>query len=118
LLALLSQRDVQAYSEEDELITSVSQSFDAAEASRQNLHVFELQFKVGTGTLDFSKATPEDLRRYLTLLLDSAVTTNMFLVWNEEDRGLEAALLRGERDMPALQKSERIFTKPIAALKI
>jgi hypothetical protein len=117
LLALLSQREVQAYSEEDGLVTLVLQSFDSADKSRDSLRVFELQFRAGDGSYDFSKATPEELHHYLELLLSAAVAANLFRVWNQQDRGLETALLRGERDMPTLQKAERMFNTPIAVLK-
>jgi hypothetical protein len=117
LLALLSQREVQAYSEEDGLVTLVLQSFDSADKSRDALRVFELQFRAGDGSFDFSKATPEELHHYRELLLSAAVATNLFRLWNQQDRGLETALLRGERDMPTLQKAERMFNIPIAALK-
>jgi hypothetical protein len=117
LLALLPQHEVRAYSEEDGLMTLASQTFDQANVSRQNLRAFELEFKAGNGMFDFSKATPEELHRYLDLLMDSALTMNIFRFWNTQDRGLETALLRGERDLPALQKAERQFTKSIARLK-
>jgi hypothetical protein len=117
LLALLPQPDVLAYSEEDGVIDLTEKSFDTWQTARRNLRVFELQFRPADGAYDFSKATPADLHRYLDLLMDVALTANGFRFWNEQDRGLETALLGGERDLNKLHKAERTFNVPIAALK-
>lgn len=117
LLALLPQQDVLAYSEEDGLVDATTKSFDNWQISRRSLAAFELEFRTSAGGYDFSKATPADLHRYLDLLVGSTMAAIGFRFWNEQDRGLEVALLRGERDLNKLHKSERTFNTPIAALK-
>jgi hypothetical protein len=49
--------------------------------------------------------------------MDSILTATAFRFWNEQDRGLEMAMLRGERDLNALHKAERTFNTSIPALK-
>jgi hypothetical protein len=117
LLALLPQQDVLAYSEEDGVVDLAVRTFDTWQTSRKNLRVFELQFRTAAGAYDFSTATPADLHRYLDLLMDVALSASNFRFWNEQDRGLEVALLRGERDLNKLHKSERTFNTQIPALK-
>ncbi len=117
LLALLPQQDVLAYSEEDGVIDLAEKSFEAWQTARRHLRALELQFRMPTGACDFSTATPADLHRYLDLLIDVALNANNFRTWNEQDRGLETALLGGERDLNKLYKAERTFNVPIAALK-
>jgi hypothetical protein len=117
LLALLSEQEVMAYSEEDGLVVLADTAFDDWQTSRRNLRAFELEFRAADGAYDFSKATPLELHRYLDLLMDSILTANAFRFWNEQDRGLEMAMLRGERDLNALHKAERTFNTSIPALK-
>ena len=113
LLALLPQREVLAYSEENGVIDFVMQTDDEARISRRNLRAFELQYQTADGGFDFSKATPDELHHYLALLADMTVTQTGFRFWNEVDRALAMALLRGERDLNALHKAERTFNTPI-----
>jgi len=118
LLALLPQRDVLAYSEADGTVDLVEKSFEQSQLSRQNLRAFEFEFRSASGALDFSKATPGELHRYLDLLVDSAMALNAFRFWNEQAWGLETALLRGDRDLNDLHKAERTLNNPPASLKI
>lgn len=117
LLALLPQQDVLAYSEEDGVIDLTEKTFEDWQRARKNLRAFELEFRSPTGAYDFSTATPADLHRYLDLLVDVVLTAVAFRFWNEQDRGLETALLSGERDLNKLHKSERTFNTSIPALK-
>lgn len=117
LLALLPQQDVLAYSEEDGVVDLTTKTFDDWQTARRNLRAFELQFRTAAGAYDLSTAAPADLHRYLDLLMDVALTASNFRFWNEQDRGLEVALLRGERDLNKLHKAERTFNTPIVALR-
>lgn len=116
LLALLPQADVLAYSEEDGIVGVATSSYNDWQTTRRNLSAFELAFYTPDGRYDFSTATQADLHRYLDLLTDSVMAAIAFRFWNEQDRGLETALLRGERDLNKLHKSERTFTTSTAPL--
>jgi hypothetical protein len=118
LLALLPQRDVLAYSEENGVIDFVTRTDDEARVSRRNVRAFELQYRTADGGFDFSKATPDELHHYLALLTDMTEIQIGFRFWNQVDRVLAMALLRGERDLNALHKVERTFNTPVAAQKL
>jgi hypothetical protein len=111
LVNLLSQQEVQAYSEISDLTDYVSadhkQYLETGNAVRQ----FYLRFKVARDghSPDLSNATPADLSTYLDLLAVSYSARRNFLLWTEQLHGGQEAVLDGERNLNRMQHNERKY---------
>ena len=114
LLALLPQYEIIAYSEADTVTAHVDASFERLGEARTSLQQFVFRFRSADGTADYSHATPEEQQRYLELLIGQLSGQVNFRFYNTVERGIETALLRGERDLKVLQKSERSLNSPAA----
>jgi len=112
LLALLPQDEIIAYSEADSVIVHIDDAYDRLVEVRTTLQQFSFRFRSADGIPDYSKATPEDQERYLELLIGQLAGQVNFRFYNQTERGLQNALLRGERDLKALQKAERDLASP------
>jgi len=111
LLALLPQQEVIAYSEADAVTTNVSEYYDRLVEARTSLQQFVFRFRTADGTSDYSRATREEQQRYLELLIGQLAGQVNFRFYNKVERGIETALLRGDRDLKVLQKAERSLNK-------
>jgi hypothetical protein len=116
LLALLSQQEIIAYSEADTVTANINKTYERLGEARSSLAQFAFRFRSAGGTADYSHATPEEQERYLELLIGQLSGQVNFRFYNTVERGIETALLRGERDLKALQKSERSLNKPAPGL--
>ncbi len=115
-LALLSQEDIRAYSEADWVNVYLLKAYDDYVAARTNARKFSIELGPIGGPPDFSKADPAALHAYLDLLTDELMADVRFRFWSQEVRAIEAALLKGERNLAKLQRAERSLHAPIAAL--
>lgn len=118
LLTLLSQREIIAYSEADAVTTDLNAAYEQLKAERSALQQFAYRFRTANGMTDYSTATPDEKRRYLELLIGQLSGQVNFRFYNNAERGLQAALLRGERDLKALQKSERTLNSPAPGTRL
>jgi hypothetical protein len=91
LLSLLTQQEVQAYSELDSIFVKRQTAYDAGISASKTLEQFESRYadSQNRGVMDLSSATPAE-----------------FL------RGGETAVLAGERDLGNIQKAELQFFSP------
>ena len=112
VLALLPQQEIIAYSEAASVTASLRDSYEKLTEARTNLQQFSFRFRTADGTVDYSHATPEELQHYLELIIAQLSQQVNFRFYNQTERGLQVALLRGERDLKALQKAERDFADP------
>jgi hypothetical protein len=112
LLALLPQREIIAYSEADAVTGNIAASYARLGEARTSLQQFSFRFRSADGTPDYSHATPEEQQRYLELLIGQLSGQVNFRFYNQIERGLQNALLRGERDLKALQNAERDLNIP------
>lgn len=104
-LALLPQQEILAYSEADNAVELIARTFADGVGKQGRRQEFEFSF--GGPTHDYAAAAPEDLIRYRSLLVEELFAARHLARNNQQLRGLEAALLSGERNLPALYKSER-----------
>ena len=116
LLALLSQQEIIAYSEADTITDHVSATYQRLGEARSSLQQFAFRFRSADGTADYSHATPEEQERYLELLVGQLSGQVNFRFYNQVERGIQIALLRGGRDLKALQKAERDLNKPASGV--
>jgi hypothetical protein len=116
LLALLPQEEIIAYSEADTVIANIKDSYERLGEARSALQQFAFRFRSADGTADYSHATPDEQQRYLELLIGQLSGQVNFRFYNQVERGVETALLRGERDLKALQNAERDMNKPAAGV--
>src|SRR5580704_17130645 len=116
LLALLSQDETLAYSDDDGIYDMLKNAYEKYESSKAEVRKYELEFADARGLPDFSKATSIELHRYLDLVSDQILTAFRFRFWNQEVLGIETALLHGERDLAALHKAERSLHTPAVGL--
>ncbi len=115
LLSLLTQQEVEAYSEADLLFAGMKQDEDAGFAASYKRAEFELRHMTDPqhpNLVDLSHATPEELNTYITLLMDEYGAWDQFRVGCQYLRGVETAILAGERDLGHIQNSMRRFYSP------
>jgi hypothetical protein len=109
LLALMSQQDVAAYSESDSCLQEVTDSYEKQFTARHKLRDLETKMTLMANDPDFSKATPEDLKTYLAMLIDTRSAVGDFRYWCRQLRGADLAILAGELDVKKIETSERQF---------
>jgi hypothetical protein len=112
LLALLPQQEIIAYSEADTVNANILLYYQRLGEARTSVQQFSFRFRTADGVVDYSHATPEEQQRYLELLIGQLSGQVNFRFYNQTERGLQNALLRGERDLKTLQKSERDLSPP------
>jgi hypothetical protein len=115
LLSLLTQEEVEVYSEAD-LIFAMFQTVQQAgiDASYKRAH-FEIKHAIDPqhpGLIDLSRATPEELNSYIDLLQGEYGAWDQFRVGCQYLRGLETAILAGERDLGRINQAKRQFYTP------
>jgi hypothetical protein len=115
LLDLLTQQEVEAYSEADLLFAGMKQDEGAGFAASYKRAEFELRHMTDPRhpyLIDLSHATPEELNTYITLLMDEYGAWDQFRVGCQYLRGVETAILAGERDLGRIQNAMRRFYSP------
>jgi hypothetical protein len=111
LLSLLTQDEVEIYSEADLLMDAVARQFDEGVAASGKRGQFEFKFVAPNDPemIDLSTATPADLNQYRDLLLDEEGIWYEYRVLCEYVRGVETAILDGERDPEKVHAAEGRF---------
>lgn len=112
LLQIISQPDIQAYSEVDDLIVLDDAAYIKHAEAIGNRLAFEKEFSGDDPeSHDFSSATTSQLQEYMRLLEEEK---NMYLWWGFWARqvlGAEMAIARGERNLVKIQAAERQVTE-------
>lgn len=110
-LSLLSQREITAYTEVSDTTEVCRKVFEIRSESRQHLLAFRSSFSRDHSpsplSPDFSRATAEDLRRYLDLLNQAYIDSSTFDFWAQSVHGAGESVLHGERDLKKIQAAER-----------
>jgi hypothetical protein len=111
LLSLLTQDEVQVYSLADLLIAEAQTSFNEGVSAARKRGQFEFEHSepADIGKMDLSKATPAELERYRDLLLDEATAWSQYRVVCEYIRGVETAILEGERNIEKVENAKTRF---------
>jgi len=111
LLPLLTQREVQAYSEMDSLFAKKGTAYDTGISASKKIGQFENRYADphNRALMDLSSATPAELDHYLDLLSDEYIAWGFYGVRCNFLRGGETAVLAGERNLAQIQKAELQF---------
>jgi len=114
LISLLTQPEVQAYSELDSIFAQKQIAYDAGIDAAKKLAQFEGRYvePQNEGVMDMSSATPAELNQYLDLLSEEATAWSYYGFVCGFLRGGETAVLAGERDLGKIQKAELQFFSP------
>jgi hypothetical protein len=105
LLSLMRQEEIEVYGEVDFLLSEVQMAYQARVLAIKRRRDFEYEFDRG-GVLDLSGARPDDLRRYLTLIVDERSATQAFQHWSAEIGRVESAILHGEQNLEKIRAAE------------
>jgi hypothetical protein len=111
LLSLLSQEEVEVYSQADLLLNQAAQEFSlgvAASGKRGQLE-FKFMDPNNNDRIDLSTATPADLDQYRGLLLDEDSAWYQYRILCEYIRGTETAIRDGERDPAKVHAAQYRF---------
>jgi hypothetical protein len=111
LLHLLTQEEVEVYSEADNLFTSLEDGQKPGRNASYKRAEFEVRHRdpLHPGMIDLSHATPEELNTYIDLLEQEYGAWDQVRVGCEYLRGIETPILAGERDLGRIQKASRQF---------
>jgi len=112
-LGLLSQEEVQAYSEADFLVAQLAKAYDDGQTGAQALHALAIEAGTSDGATDFSKLDEQQRHQYLEILIRQLLSAVRFRAWNEEIVALNTALLNGERGLETLQRVEHGSHTPV-----
>jgi hypothetical protein len=106
---LLSPDELNAFSEVELLCGKIDIYSDTWRSAKNKRDQLEKQFpQLSNGEADFSKATPDDLRAYLSLLMAEMGTANTFKTWNNELIGAEETISSGNLNLEAIFAAEKI----------
>jgi hypothetical protein len=93
------------------LIAKIDVFYDAWRRAQSKRLQFERQYPQGPGgAMDFSKASPADLRIYLGLLTDEGEATSVFREWDQNVEGAEETIFGGDLRLEAIFAAERKAT--------
>jgi hypothetical protein len=111
LLSLLTQQEVQAYSEMDSIFAKKDIAYDAGINASKKLGQFETRYADprNRAMMDLSSASPAELDRYLDLLAEEYIAWGWYRFVCSFLHGGETAILAGERDLAKIQKAELQF---------
>jgi hypothetical protein len=108
LAELLTSDERNAYSEIELLAAKVDTYYDRSRSARRSRTEFEGEFPAnGDNTPDFTRATPEDKRTYLKLLMAEAGETAVFRLWNGDLIGAEQTIMARDLQLEDIFKAER-----------
>jgi hypothetical protein len=108
LLQLLSTEDTQAFSEIDSMIQATSNATLAFQSAANKREAYEASFADRSSRgMDFSCASPAELREYMRLLSDEIRTSDDTRGEALQTMGAAAAVVKGERNNENIQEAER-----------
>jgi hypothetical protein len=105
LLSLMGQEEIKAYGEVDFILAEVQMAYQARLLAAKRHRDFEYEFD-RDGVLDLSIARPDDLRRYLALIIDERSATEAFRRWSAEIGRVESTILSGELNLEKMRAAE------------
>jgi hypothetical protein len=105
LLSLMPQEEIKVYGEVDFLLNEIATTYQAGRIANQKRHDFEYEYEKD-GIVDLSSARPEDLRRYLTLIMDERGATEQFQHWCAEIGEVEKTILDGQLKLENIRAAE------------
>lgn len=106
-ISLLTKGETNAYSELEFIARKVEALADVRKDTEDAIRGFHKELPVlPNGDPDFSKASPEDLHRYLSLLTTTGVAVNRYLFWLRMLQGAELAVINGKTGLDELYDSE------------
>jgi len=112
LLQLLTQEEVEVYSQADILFTSLENGQKPGRDASYKRAQFEVRHQADPqhpGMIDLSHATPEELNTYIALLQEEYTAWDQVRVGCQYLRGIETAINAGERDLGGIQKASQQF---------
>jgi hypothetical protein len=115
LVERLSSDELNAYSEVELLSTKVDAFYDAWRAAESKRLQFERMYPRSADNPDFSKASSEDLRTYLSLLTAEAEATRILLEWNYNLVGAEETIFNGNLRLEDILAAEKAAAAPNSA---
>lgn len=109
LLQIVSQQDIQAYSEVDDLIVQDDAAYVRSSDTVSKRLAFEKQFATDeeSNRHDFGRATEAQLQEYIRLLEEEKNAYLWWGSWAHQIRGAETAISHGERNLDKIQAAER-----------
>jgi len=105
LLSLMRQEEIKVYGEVDFILAEIQMAYQARLLAAKRRRDFEYEFD-RDGVLDLSIARPDDLRRYLALIIDERSATEAFQRWSAEIGRVESTILRGELNLEKIRAAE------------
>jgi hypothetical protein len=106
-ITLLTKGELSAYGEVEYVQGKVVALSDARRAAEDAVLSFNREFPaLADGSPDFGKASPQDLRRYLTLLTAAYVVNDRYAHWLRMLHGAVVAVLDGKTKIEDLYASE------------
>jgi hypothetical protein len=106
--SLLTEGEVNAFAEVEYVQTRTEALIDAFYLSETHLRSFTRALPpLPGGAPDFSKASPADLKIYLSLLTAAAEATDSYLVWIRILKGAEIAVIAGQSKLEDIYASEK-----------
>lgn len=112
LLQLLTQEEVEVYSQADILFTNLEAGQKPGRDASYKRAQFEARHKGDPqhpDMVDLSHATPEELNTYVNLLQEEYTGWDQVRVGCEYLRGIETAIQAGERDLGRIQTASQQF---------
>jgi hypothetical protein len=107
LLSLMRQEEIKVYGEVDFILSEIQMAYQARLLATKRRRDFEYEFDRG-GALDLSIARPDDLRRYLALIIDERSALEAFQRWSAEIGRVESTILRGEINLEKIRAAEHL----------
>jgi hypothetical protein len=116
LLSLLTQEEVEVYSQADSLLNAAAQGFTTGVTASGKRGQFEFKFADpnNPAMINLSTATPADLNQYRDLLLEEGTAWNQYRILCEYIRGAETAIRDGERDPAKVHAAQYRFYQRVA----
>jgi hypothetical protein len=106
----LSTQESNAYSEVELLCVKVDLNYDAWRNAQNKRFQLEQQMPQDPqGRPDFSRASSEDLRNYLNLVIAEMGALNVFREWDRNLVGAEEVIAAGNLDLQAIFRAEKSY---------
>jgi hypothetical protein len=112
LVTLLSEPEVSAYSELERLTNKIDVGYDRMVSAHDRRLGFQHEMPYINGAPDFSHASPEDLRKYLSMLTEEEMTINYIDLLVAQTRGADRAVLARNFDLRQIQSLENAPAEP------
>jgi hypothetical protein len=105
---LLTKGEVNAYAEVEYVQMHLETLVDARNSAENAVTSFNREFPaLAKGDPDLTKASPQDLRTYITLLATASVAIGRYVDWVRVLSGAELAVIDGKTDLEDIYASER-----------